>query len=102
MIRAVKRECPHMDRLARQVEWLLRSKKNGDLVLQAYVLCKFGRPDRRVSNIAQPVTSNQIGRKPKLRFRSSTVIQTTGEKDERFAVSRFVVRVQQFDLNRTA
>src|SRR5208283_889947 len=100
MIRAVKRERPPMDRLARLVEWLLRSKKNGDLVLQAYVLCKFGRPDRRVGKIAQPVTPNHTGRKAKLRFRSSMVIQTPREKNARFAIRRFVVRVQQFDLNR--
>src|SRR5208283_1552047 len=85
MIRAVKRERPPMDRLARLVEWLLRSKKNGDLVLQAYVLCKFGRPDRRVGKIAQPVTPNHTGRKAKLRFRSSMVIQTPREKNARFA-----------------
>src|ERR1700692_3160944 len=102
MIRAVERERPHMDRLARLVERLLRSKKNGNLVLQAYVLCKFGRPDRRIGNIAQPVTPNYTGRKAKPRFRSSVVIQTAREKDARFAISRFVVRVQQFDLNRTA
>src|ERR1700678_764671 len=94
-IRAVKRERPHMDRLARLVEWLLRSKKNGDLVLQAYVLCKLGRPDRRVGNIAQPVNPDHTGRKEELRFRSSMVIQTPREKDARFAIRRFVVRVQQ-------
>src|SRR5208282_6815226 len=80
MIRAVKRERPHMDRLARLVEWLLRSKKNGNLVLQAYVLCEFSRPDRRVGNIAQPVTPNHTGRKTKLRFCSSMVIHASGEK----------------------
>src|SRR5258708_7868364 len=91
-----------MDRLARLVERLLRSKKNGNPVLQAYVLCKFGRPDRRIGNIAQPVTPNHTGRKAKLRFRSAPVIKAAREKDARFAISRFVVRLQQFDLNRTA
>src|ERR1700730_11674072 len=80
MIRAVKRECPRMDRLARLVEWLLPSKKNGNLVLQAHVLGKFGRPDRRIGNIAQPVTPSQAGRKAKLRFRSSAAIKSAREK----------------------
>src|SRR5208282_4562990 len=84
----------------RLIEWLRLSKKNGNLVLQAYVLCELSRPDRRVGNIAQPVTPKHSGRKTKLRFCSSMVIHASGEKDARFAIRRFVVRIQQFDLNR--
>src|ERR1700722_20630377 len=102
MIRAVERERTRMDRLPRLVERLLRSKKNGNFVLQAHILRKFGRADRRIGNKAQPVTPNQTGWKAKLRLRSSAAIQMTREKNARSAIRGFVVRVQQFDLNRTA
>ena len=42
VVGAVKRQPAHMDRLPRLVNWLLGSKKDGNLVFQPHFLSKLG------------------------------------------------------------